>query len=121
MTALRHAAEGIVRRLRTAGFEAVLAGGCVRDRLLGLEPSDYDIATSARPDQVEAEIYRVLDFTLYILKTFGFTEYEIYLSTRPEKFVGTPDRWELATNALEEALKACGLDYQVDPGEGVTR
>ncbi len=42
----------VVRRLRDAGFEAVWAGGCVRDALLGTEPSDYDVATSARPDDV---------------------------------------------------------------------
>jgi poly(A) polymerase len=48
------AARSIVERLRTKGFEALYAGGCVRDRLLGLEPHDYDIATSARPDEVEA-------------------------------------------------------------------
>ncbi len=43
----------IVRRLRDAGFEAFWVGGCVRDRLLGREPTDYDIATNARPEQVE--------------------------------------------------------------------
>lgn len=48
------AARSIVERLRTKGFEALYAGGCVRDRLLGLKPHDYDIATSARPDEVEA-------------------------------------------------------------------
>jgi len=47
-------AEGIVRRLREAGHQAFLAGGCVRDLLLGERPKDYDIATSARPEQVEA-------------------------------------------------------------------
>jgi poly(A) polymerase len=48
------AAEGIVRRLREAGHQALLAGGCVRDMLLGLEPKDYDVATAATPDQVAA-------------------------------------------------------------------
>jgi len=67
MTELRSAAEMIVRRLRTAGFEAVFAGGCVRDRLLGLEPSDYDIATSARPEQVETLFER----TIPVGKQFG--------------------------------------------------
>ena len=45
-------ASGIVRRLRDAGFVAYYAGGCVRDRLRGVEPKDYDIATSARPEEV---------------------------------------------------------------------
>jgi tRNA nucleotidyltransferase/poly(A) polymerase len=42
----------IVRRLRDAGYEALWAGGCVRDQLLGLEPKDYDVATSATPEQI---------------------------------------------------------------------
>src|SRR5438045_5967514 len=46
-------ATDIVRRLRAAGHEAYFAGGCVRDRLLGREPLDYDVATSAPPDVVQ--------------------------------------------------------------------
>jgi threonyl-tRNA synthetase len=72
-----------------------------------------------RPDQIEAEVGRVLDFTFFILGTFGFTEFEIYLSTRPEKSVGSDENWALATSALEAALKGRGVAYQVDPGEGV--
>jgi threonyl-tRNA synthetase len=72
-----------------------------------------------RPDQVEAEILKVLDFTTKVLGAFGFSQYEIYLSTRPEKYVGTLDKWAMATSALEGALKQKGLPYQVDPGEGV--
>jgi len=48
------AARSIVERLRDKGFEALYAGGCVRDQLLGLDPHDYDVATSASPEQVEA-------------------------------------------------------------------
>ena len=48
------AACHIVRALKGAGHEAVLAGGCVRDRLLGIVPKDYDVATSATPEQVKA-------------------------------------------------------------------
>jgi poly(A) polymerase len=47
-------AEDVVRRLAGAGFRAVLAGGCVRDLLLGMQPNDYDVATSATPEQVMA-------------------------------------------------------------------
>ena len=46
-------ALSIVRRLVDAGFKAVFAGGCVRDRILGVEPKDYDIATDARPEVVQ--------------------------------------------------------------------
>ncbi len=72
-----------------------------------------------RPDQIESEVSRVLDFTFFILGTFGFTDFDVYLSTRPEKSVGSDDNWTLATNALEAALKGRGVTYQVDPGEGV--
>jgi tRNA nucleotidyltransferase/poly(A) polymerase len=53
-TVLEQIAKSLVWRLREAGFTAFYAGGCVRDRLLGLEPHDYDIATDARPEQVQA-------------------------------------------------------------------
>ncbi|MBK8376403.1 MAG: threonine--tRNA ligase [Nitrospira sp.] len=72
-----------------------------------------------RPDQIEAEVSRVLDFTFFVLGTFGFTEFEVYLSTRPEKSVGSEENWTIATNALEAALKSRGVAYEVDPGEGV--
>jgi tRNA nucleotidyltransferase/poly(A) polymerase len=49
----RELALDAVRRLRAVGFEALFAGGCVRDQLLGIEPKDYDVATSAQPDQVQ--------------------------------------------------------------------
>ncbi len=71
------------------------------------------------PDQLQAEILRVLDLTLFMLGTFGFKEYDIYLSTRPERYVGTLKSWELATEALKISLEKKGLAYQVDPGEGV--
>ena len=51
-SALRDFALSIVRRLQAANFEALFAGGCVRDERLGIEPSDYDVATSARPEQI---------------------------------------------------------------------
>ena len=49
---MENAARSIVRELQEAGFEACFAGGCVRDRLRGAPPKDYDIATSAPPDEV---------------------------------------------------------------------
>lgn len=71
------------------------------------------------PDQLEEEIKRVIFLALRILKTFGFREYEVFLSTIPEKYVGKIEDWEKATQALEKALKAAKLDFQVDEGEGV--
>ena len=52
MSTLRETATRIALRLREAGHEAYFAGGCVRDALMGREPKDYDIATSARPEEV---------------------------------------------------------------------
>ncbi len=71
------------------------------------------------PDHIEEEIFNIIDFNLHILKTFGFSEYDIYLSTRPEKYVGTEDKWKQATEALKSALEKKGLNYEIDPGEGV--
>jgi len=53
-------ALSVIRTLRAAGFEALLAGGCVRDMLLGLTPTDYDVATDASPEQVAGLFKRVL-------------------------------------------------------------
>jgi threonyl-tRNA synthetase len=71
------------------------------------------------PEQLEEEIFNIIDLNLHILKTFGFSEYDIYLSTRPEKYVGSDDNWRKATDALKMALEKKGLLYTVDPGEGV--
>jgi poly(A) polymerase len=64
---LRMKATKIVRRLRDGGHEAVFAGGCVRDRLLGIPPKDYDIATSATPDEVEL----LFEKTVAVGRRFG--------------------------------------------------
>lgn len=72
-----------------------------------------------RPDQLEDEIQEVIRFTLFILKTFGFETFDVFLSTRPEKYVGSLEGWEMATDALKNALEKTGLDFSIDPGEGV--
>ncbi len=71
-----------------------------------------------RPDQMEAEVSRVLDFTFFMLRTFGFSEFEVFLSTRPKESVGTDEHWALATDALEAALKKHKIAYGVDVGGG---
>ncbi len=86
-------------------------------RVRGFTQDDAHIF--CRPDQLEAEIFSVLDFTLFVLRTFGFTEYDIYLSTQPEKSVGSQENWDAATSALKSALEKKGLAYEIDPGEGV--
>lgn len=72
-----------------------------------------------RPSQIEEELVKVLELILFILKAFGFKEYKVYLSTQPEKFVGSQEDWETATHALRSALEKTELAYEVDPGEGV--
>ncbi len=69
------------------------------------------------PEQVEDEIAGVLDFVSEVMAIFGF-EYEVELSTRPEKSIGTDAEWELATNALINALKTRNLPFAVCAGEG---
>merc|ERR1719440_2228890 len=70
------------------------------------------------PEQLTDEILGVLDLTEEILSKFGFTEYEINLSTRPDKSVGTDEIWEKATTGLVKALERKGWDYEVDEGGG---
>jgi poly(A) polymerase len=67
MTTLRQTAEKVVRKLQEAGFSAFWVGGCVRDVLLGRDPVDYDIATAARPEQVES----LFQQTIPVGKQFG--------------------------------------------------
>jgi len=86
-------------------------------RVRGFTQDDAHIF--CRPEQLEEEIFNIIDLNLHILKTFGFKEYDVYLSTRPEKYVGSDEHWELSTEALKQAMDKKGLAYEVDPGEGV--
>ena len=86
-------------------------------RVRGFTQDDSHIFCT--PDNLNEQIFQVLEFTLYILRTFGFAEYEIFLSTRPEKFAGTVANWDKATEALKYALDKSKLAYEIDPGEGV--
>jgi len=86
-------------------------------RVRGFTQDDAHIF--CRPDQLEEEIFNILDLNLNILATFGFAQYDIYLSTRPEKYVGSEEHWQKATDALKQALEKRGLAYEIDPGEGV--
>ncbi len=70
-------------------------------------------------EQIEEEVIEVLDFTMYMLSTFGFRDKNIYLSTRPEKSVGSDRNWEVATGTLKNSLEKLGMDYKIDSGEGV--
>ncbi|MFQ5611154.1 MAG: threonine--tRNA ligase [Anaerolineae bacterium] len=70
-----------------------------------------------RPDQMPEEIDFVLNFSLHILRSFGFTDFSAYLATRdPDKFAGEPEEWEAPTAALQAALEGAGIPYEVDEG-----
>jgi threonyl-tRNA synthetase len=84
-------------------------------RVRGLTMDDAHIF--CRPDQVEDEIYGMLDLVAYIYGTFGLV-YRLDFSTRPAKRIGSDEVWDEAENALRAAIERRGLTYKVDPGGG---
>jgi len=70
------------------------------------------------PSQVETEIQSVVEFVFTTMKVFGFDKMDIELSTRPAKSIGSDEDWRLATDALENSLKALGLSYEINEGDG---
>ncbi len=71
-----------------------------------------------RPDQIEPEIASLFGMVKEVFGTFGFGDVTVYLSTRPEKFIGAIELWNQAEATLEKCLKGAGLQYQVNPGDG---
>jgi threonyl-tRNA synthetase len=108
---IRYAELGTVYRYERSGVLHGLA------RVRGFTQDDAHIF--CRPDQIESEVTGVVEFARFMMKTFGFNEYEMMLSTRPEKAAGTQEVWDVATGALRNVLENLGIKYQVDPGEGV--
>jgi len=86
-------------------------------RVRGFTQDDSHIF--CRLDQLETQITEILELTKEILTDFGFKDYDVKLSTRPEKYVGSIEHWQKAEAALAAALTAAGLKYEIDPGEGV--
>ena len=70
------------------------------------------------PDQIEAEIIGVIELTFEIYQAFGFEDFRIELSTKPDKHIGSDEIWETATNSLEGALKQKKIDYKINEGDG---
>ena len=108
---IRWAELGTVYRFERSG----VLHGLMRVR--GFTQDDAHIFM--RPDQIDAEIERVIDFCLHILASLGFEEYDIYLSTRGSEskgFVGSDEIWSKATESLRRALEKTGLDFEVDDG-----
>lgn len=107
---LRFAEEGTVYRYERSG----VLHGLMRVRGFTQDDAHH----FCRPDQMPEEIDFTLDFSLHILRSFGFNDFHAYLSTKPEKSVGEPEQWEAAEKALEASLKRAGVDYDVDKGGG---
>lgn len=108
---LRYAEFGTVYRFERSG----VLHGLMRVR--GFTQDDAHIF--CRPDQVEEEVANILRIITDILGMFGFKDYDVKLSTRPDKYSGTLEGWAHAEGALKKALEAVGLAYTLDPGEGV--
>jgi len=70
------------------------------------------------PEQIESEIIGVIDLTFEIYKAFGFEDYHIELSTKPEKHIGSDEIWDVATNALKNALGRRTIEYKINEGDG---
>jgi len=86
-------------------------------RVRGFTQDDAHIICAE--DQLEEQVRECLEFAFFSLRTFGFEEFDVFLSTRPEKAVGSDELWERATGALRDALEDMGMAYSIDPGEGV--
>jgi len=108
---MRFAELGTVYRYERSGVLHGLA------RVRGFTQDDAHIF--CRPDQIVTEVTQVVELAQFMMKTFGFDEYEVMLSTRPGKYVGTLQVWEMATEALRTVLEKLGINYTIDPGEGV--
>jgi len=108
---MRWAELGTVYRYERSGVLHGLA------RVRGFTQDDAHIF--CRPEQLEDEIIGVLELARFMMKSFGFAEYQVLLSTRPDKYAGTIEVWERATATLEKALQRLEQPYEVDPGEGV--
>lgn len=108
---LRWAELGTVYRYERSG----VLHGLMRVR--GFTQDDAHIF--CRRDQLEGEIKKVIALALRLLKAFGFTEFDVFLSTRPDKYAGPEADWEKATLSLRQAMESVDLPFQVDEGQGV--
>lgn len=108
---LRLAELGTVYRYEKSG---VLHG---LTRVRGFTQDDAHIICT--PEQLADELAKTLKHGLEMLNNFGFKNFNIYLSTKPEKYAGTIKSWGKATNTLKYVLDKLGLKYQIDPGGGV--
>lgn len=107
---LRWAELGTVYRFEKSG----VLHGLMRVRGFTQDDAHHFVAQ----ENVEEELVWLLDFCTHILKSFGFVDYDIFLSTRPEKAIGEIKDWDRAEAGLRSSLEKAGLSYQVDEGGG---
>ena len=106
---LRFYEYGIVHRHEKSG----VLHGLLRVR----EFTQDDAHIFCRPSQIGIEVENIIDFTKKIMDSFGFS-YEMEISTRPQKSIGSDEVWEEATEALKNALNRCNIPYKIDEGGG---
>lgn len=101
---------GLVHRHELSG----VLHGLLRARVF----TQDDAHSFCLPEQLKDEIIQMTDYALDIYKTFGFEEYEIFIATRPEKYIGDDKAWDEATKALKDSLESKNIDYKIKEGEG---
>ncbi|MFA4838707.1 MAG: threonine--tRNA ligase [Candidatus Neomarinimicrobiota bacterium] len=108
---IRYAELGTVYRYELSG----VLHGLMRVR--GFTQDDAHIICT--PEQLNTEIKKLLQFSFDYIRSFGFTEFGVYVSTRPkEKSVGDPGMWTEATESLKSSLSDMNVDYHIDEGGG---
>ena len=108
---VKYAEYGTVYRYELSGT----LNGLTRVR--GFTQDDAHIICT--PNQIEKEVTSALQFSLYMLRSFGLTKFKAYVSTKPKyKFVGNEKDWETATEVLKKAVTSAGLTYEIDEGGG---
>ncbi|MBE0538059.1 MAG: threonine--tRNA ligase [Phycisphaerae bacterium] len=107
---IRMAELGLVHRYEPSGQ----MHGLVRVRQF----TQDDAHIFCMPEQIQQEIVGVINLVMELYRAFGFGDYHIELSTKPDKHIGSDEIWEIATSALANALKEKGIDYQLNPGDG---
>ncbi len=107
---IRRAELGLVHRHELSG----VLHGLFRVRSF----TQDDAHSFCSPDQIGTEIIDMVEYAMDVYSSFGFNEYEIFIATRPEKYIGSDEDWDRATKALTNALSEKKLTYKIKEGEG---
>jgi len=107
---MRVAELGVVHRHEASG----VMHGLFRVRQFTID----DAHIFCTPEQIESEIIGVIELAFEIYQAFGFEDFQIELSTKPEKHIGSDEIWDISTNALKDALEHKEIEYKINPGDG---